>query len=397
MRKHPSNISVKKIVSPRHEKRKREENIFFFHSTTAPFPSHSSRGGAAPTPHRLVHSISISIYIYIYGRFQLQSPACPAILPTISFPAFLIPFVSSLRLTARTNLLPSHNQFITQIEMECESNYSKEQRLNGDSLVFDLDDTLYPVTSGIGADVVRNIQAYMIEKLGVEESISLELCVLLYKQYGTTMAGLRAVGYQFDYDDFHSYVHGRLAYEKIKPDPVLRNILLSLPIRKVVFTNGDRIHASRALKRLGIEDCFERVVCFETLNPTSSSLSAAGQVEIFDIMKHLAHPEPGVELPKSPILCKPNIDAMLQALKVASINPKTSILFDDSARNIQAAKQIGMYTVLVGTSERIKGADHALESLHNMKEALPELWDEAVKDEDVRKSSKVGIETSVIA
>lgn len=115
MRKHPSNISVKKVVSPRHEKRKREENIFFFHSTTAPFPSHSSRGGAAPTPHRLVHSISISIYIYIYGRFQLQSPACPAILPTISFPAFLIPFVSSLRLTARTNLLPSHNQFIKQV------------------------------------------------------------------------------------------------------------------------------------------------------------------------------------------------------------------------------------------------------------------------------------------
>ncbi|KAF0933640.1 hypothetical protein E2562_018873 [Oryza meyeriana var. granulata] len=280
--------------------------------------------------------------------------------------------------------------------MEYESKYSKEQRLKRDCLLFDLDDTLYPVTSGIGADVVRNIQAYMIEKLGVEESISLELCILLYKQYGTTMAGLRAVGYQFDYDDFHSYVHGRLAYEKIKPDPVLRNILLSLPIRKVVFTNGDRIHASRALKRLGIEDCFEGVVCFETLNPTSLP-SAAGQVEIFDIMKHLAHPQPGVELPKSPILCKPNIDAMLQALKVASINPKTSILFDDSARNIQAAKQIGMHTVLVGTSERIKGADHALESLHNMKEALPELWEEAVKDEDVRNSSKVAIETSVIA
>jgi FMN phosphatase YigB (HAD superfamily) len=101
------------------------------------------------------------------------------------------------------------------------------------------------------------------------------------------------------------------------------------------------------------------------------------------------------------------------------------IFFDDSIRNIQAGKQIGMHTVLVnisrlvnvaqimlmgtllmqmyepmyqvGTSERIKGADHALESIHNMKEAFPELWEEAVKDEDVRNSSKVGIETSVIA
>uniref|UniRef100_A0ACD5XLJ0 Uncharacterized protein n=1 Tax=Avena sativa TaxID=4498 RepID=A0ACD5XLJ0_AVESA len=279
-----------------------------------------------------------------------------------------------------------------------EGSSGKYQRPNCDCLLFDLDDTLYPVSSGIGVDVMRNIQDYMVEKLGIQKSISLELCILLYKQYGTTMAGLRAVGYQFDYDDFHSFVHGRLAYEKLKPDPVLRNILLSLPIRKVVFTNGDRIHASRALKRLGIEDFFECVLCFETLNPTSSAPAPpANEGEIFDIMKYLADPEPGVEPPKSPILCKPSTDAMLHALKLANINPLTTIFFDDSIRNIQAGKQIGMHTVLVGTSERIKGADHALESIHNVKEALPELWEEAVKDEDVRNSSKVGIETSVLA
>ncbi|KAG2603563.1 uncharacterized protein LOC120709381 isoform X2 [Panicum virgatum] len=282
--------------------------------------------------------------------------------------------------------------------MEYDGRYTKDDRsLKCDCLLFDLDDTLYPFTSGIAADIAKNIRDYMVHKLGVDESVSLELCVLLYKQYGTTMAGLRAVGYQFDYDDFHSFVHGRLAYDKIKPDPVLRNILLSLPIRKVVFTNGDRIHASRALKRLGIEDCFERVVCFETLNPTSPPPAPCDKLEIFDIMKHMAHPEPGVELPKSPILCKPSREAMLLALEVASINPQTTILFDDSFRNIKAAKQIGMRTVLVGTSERNKGADYALESIHNMKEALPELWEEAEKDEDVRNSSKVGIETSVIA
>ncbi|WVZ67249.1 hypothetical protein U9M48_016354 [Paspalum notatum var. saurae] len=271
------------------------------------------------------------------------------------------------------------------------------QGLKCDCLLFDLDDTLYPLTTGIAPDIMNNIQDYMVHKLGVDDTISLELCILLYKQYGTTMAGLRAVGYQFDYDDYHSFVHGTLSYEKIKPDPVLRSILLSLPIRKLVFTNGDRAHASMALKRLGIEDCFEAVVCFETLNPTSPPPLPAEELQIFDIMKHLAHPEHGVELPKSPILCKPSRDAMMQALKVASINPQTTILFDDSFRNIEAAKQIGMHTVLVGTSERRKGADHALESLHNMKEALPELWEEAEKDEDVRNSSKVGIETSVIA
>lgn len=42
------------------------------------------------------------------------------------------------------------------------------------------------------------------------------------------------MGYEFDNDEFHEYVHGRLPYEKLKPDPLLRNLLLSMPHRKIV-------------------------------------------------------------------------------------------------------------------------------------------------------------------
>lgn len=35
-----------------------------------------------------------------------------------------------------------------------------------------------------------------------------------------------------------------------------------------------------------------------------------------------------------------------------------------------------MGTVMqVGKSQRVQGADYALESIHNLKEALPELWE----------------------
>jgi pyrimidine and pyridine-specific 5'-nucleotidase len=44
----------------------------------------------------------------------------------------------------------------------------------------------------------------------------------------------QALGYEFDNDEFHAFVHGRLPYETLKPDPVLRNILLSVPQRKIV-------------------------------------------------------------------------------------------------------------------------------------------------------------------
>lgn len=102
-----------------------------------------------------------------------------------------------------------------------------------------------------------------------------------------------------------SFVHGRLPYGKLKPDHVLRNLLLSMPLRKVVssfvlhmkkqgfysawdsshlervlstwnfclqiFSNADNAHVSKTLRKLGLEDCFERIICFETLNPNDKT------------------------------------------------------------------------------------------------------------------------------
>ncbi|KAG1371717.1 hypothetical protein COCNU_16G008110 [Cocos nucifera] len=241
---------------------------------------------------------------------------------------------------------------------------------------------------------------YMVEKLGIEETKIPDMCNLLYKHYGTTMAGLRAIGYNFDYDDYHSFVHGRLPYDRLKPDPVLRHLLLSLPIRKI-FTNADKVHAAKVLSKLGLEDCFEGIICFETLNPPSDSSSPSNSpatADVFDILEHFSGPDAGSGLPKTPVRCKPSTDAMEHALKLANINPQRTIFFDDSVRNIQSGKRIGLlHTVLVGTSHRVKGADHALENIHNIREALPELWEDAEKSEDVRYKGKVAIETSVTA
>ena len=280
--------------------------------------------------------------------------------------------------------------------MEFEASCLKVQEPKFDCLLFDLDDTLYPLSSGISSHVKNNIQDYMVEKLGIEESKIENLGNLLYKNYGTTMAGLRAIGYNFDYDEYHSFVHGRLPYDNIKPDPVLKHILKNLRIRKLIFTNGDMVHAVRALKRLGLEDCFEGIICFETLNPPGPS-SCDQAPKIFDIAGHFSRSGSPDELLRTPVLCKPNVDAMEAALRIANVNPHKAIFFDDSVRNIQAGKLIGLHTVLVGTSHRVKGADHALESIHNIREALPELWEEAEKTEDVLYSDRVAIETSVTA
>ncbi|KAG4393403.1 hypothetical protein GLYMA_03G073758v4 [Glycine max] len=305
------------------------------------------------------------------------------------------------------------------MEMKNEDQITQQaQRPKYDCLLFDLDDTLYPLNSGLANAIDKNIKDYMVEKLGAEPSKTGELVNLLYSNYGTTIAGLRAIGYDIDYEEYYSFVHGKLPYENLKPDPVLRNLLLSLPYRKLIFTNSDKVHTIKALERLGLEDCFEGMICFETLNPIQKSTvfyyeadikfegsksinptpkNGVECSEIFDIIEHFAQPEPSAVLPETPIICKPSEHAIKLALKMANLNPQRTLFFEDSVRNIQSGKRLGLHTVLVGRSYRVKGADYAMESIHNLKEAVPELWEADIKAQVACPGTeKLAVETSDI-
>ncbi|KAF5455517.1 hypothetical protein F2P56_025081 [Juglans regia] len=250
-------------------------------------------------------------------------------------------------------------------------------------LLFDMDDTLYPMSSGINLACRKNIEEFMLQHLHMEETEVPRLCLELYKEYGTTMAGLKqALGYEFDNDEFHAYVHGRLPYDVLKPDPTLRNLLLSMPQRKVIFTNADKAHADQVLSRLGLEDCFEGIICFETLNPPLEPVSHCMDVpdgDDDDDAELTAGAEANVpDCAKlsscSRVLCKPSVEAIEAAIQIANFDPNRTIFFDDSARNILSGKAAGLHTVIVGSSTLVPGADHALTSIHNIKEALlPEI------------------------
>ncbi|XP_072148454.1 uncharacterized protein [Setaria viridis] len=100
--------------------------------------------------------------------------------------------------------------------------------------------------------------------------------------WGTTMAGLKALGYEFDNDEFHANVHGTLPYHNLRPDPVLRTLLLSIPQRKIVFPNSDKAHAEEALHRLGLQGCFNGVICFETLKSCNGLICSVPELYFFD-------------------------------------------------------------------------------------------------------------------
>ncbi|MCI40675.1 haloacid dehalogenase-like hydrolase superfamily protein, partial [Trifolium medium] len=62
-----------------------------------------------------------------------------------------------------------------------------------------------------------------------------------------------------------------------------------------IFTNADHAHTVEVLSRLGLEDCFEGIICFETLNPLSSYRQ---------------------------ILCKPSVEAFEASVRIANVDPK---------------------------------------------------------------------------
>lgn len=270
-------------------------------------------------------------------------------------------------------------------------------------LLFDMDDTLYPLSTGINLACRKNIEEFMQQYLNIEESEVPRMCLDLYREYGTTMAGLKALGYEFDNDEFHAYVHGRLPYETLRPDPVLRNLLLSMPQRKIIFTNADKAHARQVLKRLGLEDCFEGIICFETLNPPPEP---ADFMDASDDNQVLAggDQEPNTAdttdassvISKSPVLCKPSLEAFEAAIRIANVDPKKTIFFDDSARNIASGKAAGLHTVLVGSSVPVPNADYALRSIHNIKEAIPEIWDGG-EEQTEQVIQSAAVETVVLA
>ena len=123
---------------------------------------------------------------------------------------------------------------------------------------------------------------------------------------------------------------------------------------KQIFTNADKVHAVKVLNKLGLEDCFEGIICFETLNPihkstvsddeddiefvglsttaTSTNANTISSSKIFDIIGHFAQPNPSLALPKTPIVCKPSVDTIERALKIANINPQRTVRLSSSFR-----------------------------------------------------------------
>ncbi len=177
--------------------------------------------------------------------------------------------------------------------------------------IFDLDNTLYAARHSLFDRVEARITDYVAAFLGLARDEARAVQKRYFRDHGTTLNGLVTL-HECRPEDFLAYVHD-IDYSPIPADPDLDRALHALPGRKLIFTNGDTPHAERVMERLGVSRHFEAV---------------------FDIVAsgYIPKPEPAV------------YDALVER---HGIDPARAVLFEDIARNLKPAKDLGMATVWI--------------------------------------------------
>jgi len=199
--------------------------------------------------------------------------------------------------------------------------------------IFDLDNTLYPASCRLFAEIEERMAAFIMAELGLAREAAHALRRHFYTRHGTTLRGLM-IEYALEPTRFLDYVHA-INLAAVLPDAALGAALAKLTGRKLIFTNSTTRHAERVLARLGLAAHFDA---------------------IHDIVACAYRP-------------KPDPAAYAGLLRRHAIDPQSAAMVEDMAKNLAPAAALGMTTIWV------KGGPHAEEdghgaAIHHAVEAL---------------------------
>jgi putative hydrolase of the HAD superfamily len=188
--------------------------------------------------------------------------------------------------------------------------------------IFDLDNCLYPASSGLFSLIDERMGAYIQRLLNCDAVEARRVQKQHFNQHGTTLAGLMKE-HEIDPTHFLEDVHD-IPLDRVQYDERLGRALGRLPGRKFVFTNGDAPYARRVLEAIGVDTHFD---------------------DLHDIHASSYRPKPdphGYEL-----LCER-----------FGIDPKHALLADDMVKNLAPAKALGMTTIWVENGSEQAGHDY---------------------------------------
>ena len=177
--------------------------------------------------------------------------------------------------------------------------------------IFDLDNTLYSPEEEIFSQIDERMTKFITDKFKINNEEAFNIQKKYFIEYGTTLSGLMKKN-NIDTDEFLEFVHD-IDLDILKPDKKLNKIISNLPGKKFIFTNGSKKHAQNVLRKLEMNAIFD---------------------DIYDIKD-------------SNFIPKPNMEAYTTFINKMGIDVNKSIMFEDIARNLQPAKELGIISVLI--------------------------------------------------
>jgi len=131
-------------------------------------------------------------------------------------------------------------------------------------LLFDLDETLYPSSSGLVGEISRRMTRYVSRYLDMDEASAAQLRRRLSRQHGTTLGGLISEYGFREPESYLRFAHPTDVRPFLHKDPELVEALGSIDLPKSILTNAPEEHARRILSYLEIEKFFERIFDIRT-------------------------------------------------------------------------------------------------------------------------------------
>ena len=177
--------------------------------------------------------------------------------------------------------------------------------------IFDLDNTLYPASCDLFAQVDHRMGAFISKTLGVPYAHARHLQKAYYRQFGTTLSGLMQV-HKMKPEPFLEYVHD-IDLSVLPELPELSAAIAKLPGRRLIFTNGSRRHAENVAAKIGVAHLFD---------------------DICDIAALGFKPKPGR-------------DAFDRMIAIHGVEAASAAMFEDMPHNLAVPHDLGMTTVLV--------------------------------------------------
>ena len=181
--------------------------------------------------------------------------------------------------------------------------------------LFDLDNTLYDGATKVFDQVDKKMSKFISEKLNVSLEEARKIQKSYFQEYNTTLNGM-IKNHKIDADEFLEFVHD-VDLSFLDKNKFLEEEIKKLIGKKIIFTNGSRAHALNVTKRIGIDRLFDG---------------------IFDIRDCEFIPKPSKEPYK-------------KLVENYKIEPQYCIFFEDIARNLKPAHELGMKTVWIKNDE----------------------------------------------